>query len=400
MPDVVQWRGGTTAEHAAFIGAAREVTVDTNKCTAVVHDGLTPGGHALLREDFGNLPAALLLEQFAKLDRSAPAFVKTGAGSVSVKGGTVIGVHSGLLSFAADTPVIMPALLVAGTDYAIFACADGSVRADANWSAPAGYTTDSSRKVGGFHYGLVAPGTTVAGGQFAASGNGMIWTQADVDLIAGINAWSIWDLHYRPNCPNPRGMARTVGGAWVDIYFCNTDVDINGSSRYNTNVGSGTVLPKKPLAFGGDGVATYTNMTWWVASELAHAVGKRLLWEHEFVDAAFGVTEAVALGGASETIPSTAREPRFTSKYGIEQATGHIHTWGMDSGQAGETYSWQAITGGRGSSYTTPHRRVLLGGTRSNGAGAGSRCSHWGIAPSYSSWDIGLRAACDHLQLD
>jgi len=31
MADQVQWRGGTTAEHAAFVGAAREITVSAPK---------------------------------------------------------------------------------------------------------------------------------------------------------------------------------------------------------------------------------------------------------------------------------------------------------------------------------------------------------------------------------
>lgn len=345
--------------------------------------------------------AAALSGVFIKSDRQSPLFFKRyGANDLYIKAGAVIGACGAVLRFLDnETPVVMPAL-VAGTDYAIYACADGQVVADASHAAPAGYTVATSRKIGGFHYGLVAPGTTVAGGQFATTGNGMIWAQQDVDLIAGINAFSIWDLAYRPACPDPRGMARSVGGAWIDIYFCNTDVDANGSSRYNTAVASGTVLPKKPLAFGGNGVATYPNMTWWVANELARAVGKRLPWEHEFVDAAFGVTEAVALGGAAETIPATAREPRFTSRIGLEQATGHINTWGLDAGQAGETYNWANITGGRGNSYTTGNKRVLLGGARANGSDAGSRCSHWGSAPSNSNWAIGLRAACDHLQLD
>jgi len=343
--------------------------------------------------------AALFGSAFAKVSSATPAFLKTGADTISLRAGTIVGIADRLLRFAADMPVIMPAL-AAGTDYAIYACADGSIRADANWSAPAGYTTANSRKIGGFHYGLTAPGTTVAGGQFATSGNGMIWTQGDVDLIAGINAWSIWDLHYRPNCPDPRGMARTVGGTWVDIYFCGTDVDANGTSRANTNVASGTVLPKIPAAFGGNGVATYPNMRWWTASELARAVGKRLMWEHEFVDAAFGVTEGVALGGASETIPATTREPRFTSKYGIEQATGHVRAWGQDSGQVGDVFAWQNVTGGRGNTYTTGHRRVTLGGARDNGSSAGSRCSVWDIAPWGSFWSVVLRAACDHMQLD
>lgn len=47
MSKQVQLRGGTTAEHRDFIGASREVTVDTDLNTLRVHDGSTPGGHEL-----------------------------------------------------------------------------------------------------------------------------------------------------------------------------------------------------------------------------------------------------------------------------------------------------------------------------------------------------------------
>lgn len=56
MSDQVQFRGGTTTQHSAFTGASREITVDTTKSTAVVHDGATAGGHPLLREDLANFP--------------------------------------------------------------------------------------------------------------------------------------------------------------------------------------------------------------------------------------------------------------------------------------------------------------------------------------------------------
>jgi hypothetical protein len=59
MATQVQWRGGSTAEHATFTGAAREITVDTQKQTLVVHDGSTVGGEALLREDQANLPGSV-----------------------------------------------------------------------------------------------------------------------------------------------------------------------------------------------------------------------------------------------------------------------------------------------------------------------------------------------------
>jgi hypothetical protein len=59
MATQVQWRGGSTAEHSTFTGAAREITVDTQKKTLVVHDGSTAGGEPLLREDQANLPTSV-----------------------------------------------------------------------------------------------------------------------------------------------------------------------------------------------------------------------------------------------------------------------------------------------------------------------------------------------------
>jgi len=59
MPDQLQLRGGTTAQHTSFTGASKEVTVDTTKKTAVVHDGSTAGGNPLLREDGSNSALSL-----------------------------------------------------------------------------------------------------------------------------------------------------------------------------------------------------------------------------------------------------------------------------------------------------------------------------------------------------
>ena len=43
----IQLRRGTTTEHSTFTGAVGEVTVDTDKDTLVVHDGVTVGGKPL-----------------------------------------------------------------------------------------------------------------------------------------------------------------------------------------------------------------------------------------------------------------------------------------------------------------------------------------------------------------
>lgn len=50
MSKQLQIRGGTTAQHSVFTGAVREITVDTNKNTLVVHDGMTVGGFPLAKE--------------------------------------------------------------------------------------------------------------------------------------------------------------------------------------------------------------------------------------------------------------------------------------------------------------------------------------------------------------
>jgi hypothetical protein len=50
MSTQIQRRRGSTAEHATFTGANGEITVDTTKKTAVVHDGTTAGGIPLAKE--------------------------------------------------------------------------------------------------------------------------------------------------------------------------------------------------------------------------------------------------------------------------------------------------------------------------------------------------------------
>jgi hypothetical protein len=53
----LQFRGGTTAENAAFTGLAKEVIIDTDQNNLVIHDGVTPGGHPVHGEA-GPLPTA------------------------------------------------------------------------------------------------------------------------------------------------------------------------------------------------------------------------------------------------------------------------------------------------------------------------------------------------------
>jgi hypothetical protein len=349
---------------------------------------------------------------FTKADPTTVAFIKTagtGTQALSIKAGTYISVNGVGVTFATATAVALPTL-TAGTDYAIYACQDGTCRADSSFTNPIGYTTVNSRMIGGFHCGLVASGATVASGSFATAGNGMIWVQSNVDDIAGINKYSLWDLKFRAASGNNNGMVLVGGRTWVDIYLCSTDTAANGTSKYNTNIASGTVLPKIPAAFGGNGTTTYPTLNWWVANEIARANQKRLPFAHEFFDAAFGVTENQSIDATASTYPTTLRNAGYTSKYGIEEATGHQQIWGQDSNFYSEVASpagsWHDFNGnngagtGRGQDYTYGIygiTRVMLGGCRTLGVHSGSRSAGFTNPPSSSIWSLSLRAVCDHL---
>lgn len=391
MSTAVQFRGGTTAEHATFTGAEREITVDTTKDTVVVHDGLTPGGHPLAKAEW------LDPQFFHKADYASVAFTKTGAQAIELKTNTRIMVAGVLLHFTAATAVAMPTL-TAGTDYAVFANPDGTLQAVADlYGTPATPPQSGSRKIGGFHYGLVAPGTTPAGGGFATSGftntgGSMIWTQPLVDKIAGINEYSLWDLCFRAEGEQHGLALDPQTGVWWAIYFCSTNHIANGISKYNTDVASGTVLPRIPVAYGGNGTSNYGRLSFYEAQEIAASHGLRLPRFEEFVSAAFGVTENQSLGGAASTIPATARQPGYTSRIGLEQATGHQNSIGGPLSSTGGT-AYQADPG-RGSFYGTTGL-PLFGGYRNDTSGSGSRNAVFNSVPWNSNWGVSIRAASD-----
>ena len=58
MAKLLKLRRGTTSQHNTFTGAEGEVTIDTTKDTAVVHDGSTAGGRPLAREDMSNVSSS------------------------------------------------------------------------------------------------------------------------------------------------------------------------------------------------------------------------------------------------------------------------------------------------------------------------------------------------------
>lgn len=370
MSTQIQRRRGTAVEHNTFTGAVGELTVDTTNNTVRVHDGVTAGGHRLLR--FEEKPQGL----FRKANPNIVAWTKTGNGTATTSSILFVEVNGEVRTIASGTSITMPSLS-AGTDYAIWCKPDGTLEATSNHTSP---PVANSRKVGGFHY---APG----GNATAQSGG---------NTTAQINEYSFWDLKWRPACSDPRGMTLVAGGFWVDIYLTGVDAIANGSSKYNVTMADGSSPPKVPTLFGGNGSTTYGSYTWFEAMELATAFGKRCPTQQEFMTLAYGTTEASSVG--SDQV-STILNAAYTSRWGVIQAAGVLLVWGRDRGGPFAGASWNANTESRGSEYNAPNS-ALFGGDWGFGSLAGSRCSSWSVAASDSSGNRGSRFVCDHLQLD
>jgi len=325
-----------------------------------------------------------------KLDSTTPAFVKTGAGTISLKAGVTVHVAGRSITFPVDTVVTMPSL-AAGTDYAIYATPDGNIVASANFSAPAGYNAATVRKIGGFHY--------ANGGNAAA--------QAGGDTTPAINSYSIWDEKFRPTCNDPRGMALVAGAFWADIYLAGTNPDIDGTSKFGATIADGSSPPKIPAIFGGNGSADYGAFKWWHALEVGYSVGKQLLDYPEFCAAAFGTTEQTNVTGSADPV-TTKRDTEHTSKWGLMQATGNLWIWGRGellNPTTPTVAAWLSTGAGidaRGSMYIYGAEGIkmpLFGGSWGLGAACGSRSCFWSNAPSLSDYSVGARFRCDHLLL-
>lgn len=323
---------------------------------------------------------------FFKADPTIVAFERTGNGTARILAGTIIDVGGTTVTYASNTTITMPTL-TAGTDYAIWVKTDGTIQASNNHTSPP--ASGTWRKIGGFHY---APG-------------GNATAQAGGDTTAQINAFSFWDLKFRPACADPRGMTLVANTFWADIYLTGVDAITNGSSRYNVSIADGSSPPKIPPLYGGSSGATYGSFTWFEANEMATAFGKKCPTQLEFMTLAYGTTEAISSGGTD--VPTTGVNGtgatqtwnKFTSKWGCVQSTGCMWIWARDRAGPFAGASYNANTEGRGSEYNAPNA-AILGGDWGNAALSGSRCSSWNYAASVSSNSVGSRFVCDHLQLD
>ncbi len=286
-----------------------------------------------------------------KSDSGSPAMTVTGPTGISIKAGTTF---AGI-SFLHDTPVPAPeAGFIAGTDYVVVVPPSGEpciLKFD-------GPNHGDQDQIGGFHF---APG-----GNAAARKGG--------DATPAINPCSVWDLHFRPACQDPRGMTLVEGISgkfWCDIYLLGRGHLVDGTSKLGARIADHNDRPDNP-----DG-EPFRRLDYPTAVAVMAHHGKQLLSDAEFYACAFGVTERSS--NSDDPVDTCLDAPR-TSKWGVIQATGNMWVWGHDGDP------------------DTP-RASLFGGSWFGGGSAGSRCAHVVSWPVDSSGLVGARGRSDHLQL-
>jgi len=250
--------------------------------------------------------------------------------------------------------------------------------ASKNSTVPTGYTSDNSRKIGGFHYGRVR---AIADAYSAAA-----------TLTTQIIPNSVWDVKHRPKC-DPTGMVEVIpGSVWLSIYLMSEDVvawpDTTIRSAYNAAPLTGT-----------EGYSYYDY------DRLLRNSGMRTPTYAEMIAGAYGVPEG-ATGAAARQNTGDHAGYGFgaVSCLGLDQPAGNLYqvldqfydrvsgTGWKDDLNTGKDSAQQ-----HGQWYGGEFKRMIFGGYWFFGAEAGARCAALYTTPWTVPSGTGVRAACDSL---
>lgn len=291
-----------------------------------------------------------------RVDILSPVLAAIGRTEIVIKAGTVVTLDNRPHCFDNDTPIPAGDLLP-GRDYGVGVDENGNLFCKILESSPA-----DEALFAGFHF---APG----GNARAREGG---------DTTPAINPYSVWDIGFRPSCPDPRGMAlvETLGGKlfWADIYLLDADHHEQVTSRARAIIADGRDLPMKL-----DGQNRFKKLDYATAVEIYTGHGKRLLGAEEFFAAAYGVKERTSRDDEPTVTGSLDdNAASFISKWGLFDITGTMWQWGTD----GDPDS---------------PRPSVFGGSWIHGEDAGSRYANLDCWPGSSGEFIGARGASDHL---
>ena len=311
-----------------------------------------------------------------------------------------------------------------GTDYSIYLCLTGSsvsIVVSENSTFPAGFNADSSRKIGGFHYGTIRRVTLVNGLMIPIDSNGVrfgntgtIWQD---NVTEGIIPNSVWDLRDRPK--TPRGGMVKVGDFWVSIYLASVKSPITfmGGVNSGLHVAGGELQSR----YGQLPVTGTEGMTQFTFNEMVRLSGMRLPFYTEWLAAAFGNPQGETATNnygwvndssrartgcrvdntTGEHDPIAGIKPFAVSACNVVDCVGNVYEWLSDYNIRQDTtsWNWQDVLGtGMGQAHIPNSMGMsafIAGGIWHIGPLAGPRTVHIGNQPWHRSTFVGARLVCD-----
>lgn len=263
-----------------------------------------------------------------------------------------------------------------GSDYYVYLCDPGSDADEIyiiskNSTYPSGYNADTSRKIGGFHFGKCRKSLSVS------------------DVYDGIVPASVWTLLWRPAC-SPEAMVYIGGGTWLDIYINSDDANGGLLSKYNATPITGT-----------------EGLNWYIAQERLRRVGKRMPSYGEWCKGAEGSPQGLDASNANgwTATSNTARQltgyvANATSLLGLRDCAGNVWEW-LDElclEPTASSWNWYDVVPGYGQIYMpsdTALLALIAGGSWDDGAHCGARAVTCSSCPWYVGTGVGVRGACD-----
>ncbi|NDP60092.1 MAG: hypothetical protein GZ090_12140 [Oxalobacteraceae bacterium] len=281
--------------------------------------------------------------------------------------------------------------LALGDDIYLYACQQSSGIAklitSKNSTTPIGYTTNNSRKIGGFHVGRTRP----IAQRFVAA----------YLPLPGIIPTSVWDLGHRP-IASPEGMAEFQPGMWGSIYllsliFGDWPTVVFGS-RFNA-------VPVRSTG-GYNELDLHRGM---------HAAGMREPTFEEWLMMADGAPQG--LDGSNDTAwtmttntgpCNTGYLQKSVSCANFVDCVGNLWerlNYHFDIGNSTNTYAWDAAvvnTGrdaaqARGQVLHVAWRFAIAGGYWIEGVRAGARTLHTNSNPWGAGGSVGVRGVSESL---
>lgn len=263
-----------------------------------------------------------------------------------------------------------------GSDYYVYLCDPGSDADEIyiiskNSTYPSGYNADTSRKIGGFHFGKCRKSLSVS------------------DVYDGIVPASVWTLLWRPAC-SPEAMVYIGGGTWLDIYINSDDANGGLLSKYNATPITGT-----------------EGLNWYIAQERLRRVGKRMPSYGEWCKGAEGSPQGLDASNANgwTATSNTARQltgyvANATSLLGLRDCAGNVWEW-LDElclEPTASSWNWYDVVPGYGQIYmpsNTALHALVAGGVCHFGAHCGARAVRCNNYPWNVLTAVGVRGACD-----